>query len=323
MNYRQLARQKARKYGVPEDVFEAQIQQESGFNPKARSPAGAGGIAQIMPGTARSWGVDPMDPEAALDAAAKNMGRYIKKYGVEGALRAYNAGEGAIEKSKGYRETNDYVKRIMGGARSGRSSVPRATEQRRTTSASATARVSALDEDAYNEARRRYALASYLQKRNPGSPLLKILPSSAPLLDDFRSTASETVTSTGRGRPRQRPAAGRPSGGSRPTNLTSAAQLLDRLGAQYGAPVTAKQEPGHATGGDHDPAVRGATARDFGGGEAQRRKLFRRITQDLGVRNAQYKGSDINVVKDGLRYQIISRDHGTGPHLHVGVRKAK
>ena len=129
-DFRQVARQKAVKYGLLPDVFERQIQAESGFNPNAGSPAGAQGIAQIMPATAKGWGVNPNDPVASLDAAAKNMSGYIKTYlgGVqpsketdpaklrsayEKGLRAYNAGPGAVEASKGYAETNEYVKKII------------------------------------------------------------------------------------------------------------------------------------------------------------------------------------------------------------------
>ena len=99
-NWRKEARKAAKRHGLDPDVFEAQINQESRFNPGAKSPAGALGIAQLMPDTARGWGVDPMDPHAALDAAAKNMAAYVRQYGgYENALRAYNAGPGAIERS--------------------------------------------------------------------------------------------------------------------------------------------------------------------------------------------------------------------------------
>jgi hypothetical protein len=115
-DYRAAARQAAARYGLDPNVFVRQIQQESGFNPTIRSGAGAVGIAQIMPATARGWGVDPLDPIASLNAAAKNMAGYVKKYGgYENALRAYNAGPGAIQASKGYAETNNYVKTILGG----------------------------------------------------------------------------------------------------------------------------------------------------------------------------------------------------------------
>ncbi len=115
-NLRKIARAKARKYGLDPNIFERQINAESGFNPNARSPAGAAGVAQIMPATARGWKVNPMDPDAALNAAAKNMANYVKKYGgYENALRAYNAGPGAIQRSRGYSETNNYVSKILRG----------------------------------------------------------------------------------------------------------------------------------------------------------------------------------------------------------------
>jgi hypothetical protein len=126
IDYRAIARQKAIKYKLLPDVFERQIDTESGFNPKALSSAGARGIAQIMPETAKGWGVNPDDPIAALDAAAKNMAGYINTHGglttndpvkmragYEKGLRAYNAGPGAVEASKNYAETNRYVKKII------------------------------------------------------------------------------------------------------------------------------------------------------------------------------------------------------------------
>lgn len=129
-DYREVARQKALKYGLIPEVFERQIAAESGFNPKAVSSAGARGIAQIMPATARGWGVNPDDPVAALNAAAKNMAGYIKTFqggkaagqetdpekvrnAYEKALRAYNAGPAAVEASKKYAETNRYVQKII------------------------------------------------------------------------------------------------------------------------------------------------------------------------------------------------------------------
>src|SRR4051794_29173534 len=101
---------KARKYGLDPSIFARQIQMESGFNPGARSPAGALGIAQIMPATARGWNVNPMNAGQALDAAARNMARYVHSYGgrYDLALAAYNAGPGAVAKYHGvppYAET--------------------------------------------------------------------------------------------------------------------------------------------------------------------------------------------------------------------------
>lgn len=118
--YEPIARAAARRYGFPEDVYVRQVNQESGFNPRAGSPAGAQGINQIMPGTARGWGVDPWDPVASLDAGAKAMAKYYKDYGDLGmALAAYNAGPGAVNQYGGvppYDETRRYLAAILGSA---------------------------------------------------------------------------------------------------------------------------------------------------------------------------------------------------------------
>ena len=126
VDYRAIAKQKAEKYGLLPEVFVRQIQQESGFNPGAVSEAGALGIAQIMPSTARGWGVNPRDPVASLDAAARNMAAYIKTYGgkssndpvkvrsaYEKALQAYNAGPGSVGRYLPD-QTKDYISKIIG-----------------------------------------------------------------------------------------------------------------------------------------------------------------------------------------------------------------
>lgn len=117
VDFRAYALQKARQYGISNPQwFVNQIGAESNFNPGAVSPAGAIGIAQIMPATARGWGVDPHDPLAALDAAARNMAQYERKYGgYRNALVAYNAGPGRVGKPL-FAETAAYIKKIMGGA---------------------------------------------------------------------------------------------------------------------------------------------------------------------------------------------------------------
>lgn len=116
--YRRIARERAEHYGINPDIFERQIGQESGFNPHARSPAGAGGIAQIMPGTAKAWKVDPWNPKAALDAAAREMARYVRTYGsYHKALAAYNGGPGIV-KGPWPRETRNYVSKILAGQHS-------------------------------------------------------------------------------------------------------------------------------------------------------------------------------------------------------------
>src|SRR5215471_7738775 len=116
------ARQAAQKAGIDPDVFVRQIQQESGFNPSARSGAGAVGIAQFMPGTAQGMGIDPTDPYAALDAAARLDAQHLQQYGGDWskALAAYNAGAGNVDKYGGvppFAETQRYVQDILGGAK--------------------------------------------------------------------------------------------------------------------------------------------------------------------------------------------------------------
>jgi hypothetical protein len=113
--YESLARKAAVANGIDPDLFARQINAESGFNPSARSGVGAQGIAQIMPATARGWGVNPNDPQAALNAAARAMSKYVKSYGgYRNALVAYNAGPGRVGKPL-YAETRNYINRIMGG----------------------------------------------------------------------------------------------------------------------------------------------------------------------------------------------------------------
>ena len=112
------ARAAARKHGVPEDLFLRLVQQESGWNPNARSHKGARGLAQLMPGTAATLGVDPNDPLQNLDGGARYLRMMYNTFGSwRLALAAYNAGPGAVAKHGGippYRETTNYVRIIHG-----------------------------------------------------------------------------------------------------------------------------------------------------------------------------------------------------------------
>jgi soluble lytic murein transglycosylase-like protein len=112
------ARAAARKYGIPQDLFLRLIQQESNWNPRARSHKGAIGLAQLMPATARWLGVDPTDPLSNLEGGARYLRlQYDRFKSWRLALAAYNAGPGAVAKYEGvppYRETRNYVKVIWG-----------------------------------------------------------------------------------------------------------------------------------------------------------------------------------------------------------------
>lgn len=113
------ARAAAQKHGIPENLFLRLVQQESGWNPAARSHKGATGLAQLMPATARRLGVDPLDPRQNLDGGARYLRMMYNRFGDwRLALAAYNAGPGAVSKYKGippYRETMNYVRIIHGG----------------------------------------------------------------------------------------------------------------------------------------------------------------------------------------------------------------
>jgi cell wall-associated NlpC family hydrolase len=108
----------AQKYGVPAALLSAVAKQESGYDPRAVSPAGARGLMQLMPATARSLGVtNPFDPAQAIDGAARMLRDLTRRFGsTELALAAYNAGPGAVLKYDGippYPETQRYVRNVM------------------------------------------------------------------------------------------------------------------------------------------------------------------------------------------------------------------
>lgn len=104
-------------HGVDPLLVQALIQVESGYKPRARSNKGAMGLMQLMPSTARAYQVrNPYDPKANIAAGVKHLKSLIDRWGVELALAAYNAGEGAVRKFNGippYRETRAYVSRIL------------------------------------------------------------------------------------------------------------------------------------------------------------------------------------------------------------------
>jgi soluble lytic murein transglycosylase-like protein len=109
----------AQRWNVSAALLAAQAYKESGFNPFARSPAGAQGIAQFMPGTARSYGLaDPYDPSAAIDAQAHMMRDLLRQFAsVPLALAAYNAGSGRVAACMcipPIPETQAYVAAILG-----------------------------------------------------------------------------------------------------------------------------------------------------------------------------------------------------------------
>jgi peptidoglycan DL-endopeptidase CwlO len=116
--YAGLFAQAAARYGVPATLLAAVARQESAYNPQAVSPAGARGLMQLMPATARGLGVDPDVPAQAVDGAARLLRDLISEFDrVDLALAAYNAGPGAVHRYRGippYRETQQYVPAVLG-----------------------------------------------------------------------------------------------------------------------------------------------------------------------------------------------------------------
>jgi soluble lytic murein transglycosylase-like protein len=117
--YAPLLARAAQRWNVSATLLAAQLYAESGFDPSVVSPAGAQGIAQFMPGTARALGLEnPFDPAQAIDAQAHLMRDLLRRFAsVPLALAAYNAGPGAVAECMcvpPYPETRGYVARILG-----------------------------------------------------------------------------------------------------------------------------------------------------------------------------------------------------------------
>ncbi|SRR5581483_5539110 len=107
----------AAKYGLPPGLLHSLIRAESGYRVGAVSPKGARGLMQLMPETARAFGIDAADPQQNIDAGARYLWQLLWKYNgwLRPALAAYNAGPGAVDRYRGippYRETRAYVERV-------------------------------------------------------------------------------------------------------------------------------------------------------------------------------------------------------------------
>jgi soluble lytic murein transglycosylase-like protein len=116
-----LIRQHATQRGIRPELVRAVIQVESAFNPRAVSPKGAMGLMQLMPATARLFGViDPFNPAENIRAGVSYLRQLLDRYDHDEqlALAAYNAGPGAVDKYGSkvppYKETQNYVLKITG-----------------------------------------------------------------------------------------------------------------------------------------------------------------------------------------------------------------
>jgi soluble lytic murein transglycosylase-like protein len=115
--YGELIDKVAADQGVPVKLVRAVIQVESAYQPRARSPKGAMGLMQLMPTTARQYGVaNPYDPMTNIEAGIKHLKSLTERLPLALALAAYNAGEAAVARFHGippYPETQAYVGRIL------------------------------------------------------------------------------------------------------------------------------------------------------------------------------------------------------------------
>ncbi len=116
--YEPLIREAEVQYRLPPGLLLALVWAESRFNPMAISPAGAAGLAQLMPTTARELGVrNRHDPAQNIDGGARYLRQMLDRFGeVHLALAAYNAGPGAVTRAGGVprnRETPAYVRSVL------------------------------------------------------------------------------------------------------------------------------------------------------------------------------------------------------------------
>lgn len=326
VDYRAAAQAAAQKYGIDPGLFTAQIQQESGFNPTARSPAGAQGIAQIMPATARGWGVNPLDPIAALDAAARNMAAYSKKYGgYRNALIAYNAGPGRVGKPL-YAETANYIKRIMGNQTG----------------------ITPLQGQGFDgvTAAQTPAVAGGLDRLGLGKAAMQMRGQGESLTNAVRRAFAANPTAY---RQAADLAAAPPGGGAAVPQNTSrsgggistipgvkftagganndwggSAQVAVSIARAAGLPFTSEKRDRVLTASgnpsDHWVGSKQSYAVDLGSGTLQSGDAaLRKLTQSLGI---NYTGGHwLNINRGGYRIQIGWRVPGHFDHIHVGVRK--
>jgi hypothetical protein len=248
-DYRLAARRAAKRHGINPDLFERQIGAESNFNPHAGSPAGARGIAQFMPATAKSMGVNLNDNRSAddLDGAARLMANSLRKYGNwRDALTAYNAGPGRVGKPL-LGETSAYIQRILGGFSAGHEAHGKATVKGAATIPNpSTVTTPGVD----NSAQRAQLIQDFLGRRdqNPVTFAMGIRAAQdvAPTSTTTQSSTPTPVVTQGSAHTLQGTGAIKITGPNPGRIKPSVLALARKTSAIYGKPLTGSDGTGHS-----------------------------------------------------------------------------
>lgn len=334
-DYRRAARRAARRHGLNPTLFERQIAAESGFNPRAVSPAGARGIAQFMPATAKGMGVNLYDRRVMddLEGAARLMANYVRKYGsFAKALEAYNAGPGGV--GKGYAETRAYVAKVMRGG-GDQTAIRRALERGEDEPRRQGARTRLVRETipgVNREAERQAVMRSYLEQRGHPEALLSLASGLQAAQDIPGRTVRrrERVPGSRAGGRR----GGRVMAGGGYAGTQKLADASRPIAERFGVAPSSEKRPRRltATGNvsDHYEGNRQAYAIDYdtpGNDSDVGHKLARSLARRYGVGyrpNSYDSGGTIRSRGGTYRVQILyGSGVGHGDHVHLGIRRVR
>jgi hypothetical protein len=317
-NYKRAIKRAARREGVDPNILVAQLRAESGLNPNAVSPAGARGIAQFMPGTAPSYGVDLYDGDWRDDVrgAAKFMAENLKTFGgdYKKALAAYNAGPGAVQKYGGvppYAETQAYVQKILEGA----GGAPRPNSGRPPRERSQPADPLAVTVPGSKGGIDKMAALAYFQNRHEPGALLQLAQARKP------ATPDRTQVYMGEGGNPNRRSRNSETGGPRETNIIRILKLAERMGLHVGEhPKFDPVDPVHSTTSHHyaNRSGTGGDAGDVSGPTELMRKFARRVNRRFGpdLEELYWNGPGARNRKDGRK---VGKGFVSGHTDHVHV----
>lgn len=359
--YGPLADQIARKYRIPPALFRALIRAESGWNPTAGSPAGARGLTQLMPATARGLGVRNItDPVQNMEGGARYLRAQLDRFkDTRLALAAYNAGPGAVQRYGGippYRETQAYVPKVLqyarqygGRAEAGASSSPASGPPGAPASpAPGGYRVDAPQVDgARLLALLQQTSQRALQGQMPGQDFTRALnalardASRAPTITQVGEAVADAqggIPGGGNFDPRATygfPTGGVDSGrvliggegGNWGGSLPRALAVANAIGVTPSSQKRSRKLTASGNPSDHWTGSTTSYAVDMpaqGAGDARFRQIMQylaRLSGNPAIARLQ-PGRWQNVNVGGYRYQVGWRTPGHYGHLHVGVRPA-